>query len=69
MTLKEGFNKDTKEVLVTLPKTQLIIYSDELFDYVPTWLLAKWIKRGKRYKRYLSKISRENLVSDTKNVI
>ena len=64
--LKEGYNKDTGEVMITLPKTVLIFYPSELWGYVPNWLLAKWIKRGKRYKRYLSKIYRENLVSDTR---
>ena len=67
--LKEGFNKDTNEVMITLPKTALIIYPNELWDYVPCWLLAKWIKRGKRYKRYLQKISREKVASSTKGVV
>lgn len=67
--LKDGYNKETGEILITLPKTALIFYPLELWEYVPKWVLAKAIKRGKRYKRFLAQTNRDKVAPDTKDVV
>ncbi len=60
-TLNEGYNKETDEIMVTLPKTVLIFYVPELWRYVPAWLLNKAIKRGKKYRRWLALQNRSDV--------